>query len=145
MNKKGASILMMIAEILVVLGISAMIIFAAKDFAQSERVHKTILAQDIEMMLSIFSGLSGNAVVAYPQDVSAYTIVVGSDDGTGQVTIFKEGDTDAQKITQDFPLPDGYTADGLVEEEAQLCLEKSGKRLLVRACREDETLEVPTP
>lgn len=136
---------MMIAEILVVLGISAMIIFAAKDFAQSERVHKTILAQDLEMMLSIFSGLSGNAVVAYPQDVSAYTVVVGSDDKIGQVTVFKEGDTDTQKITQSFPLPVGYAADGLVEEEARLCLEKSGKRLLVRACGADETVEVSVP
>lgn len=145
MNTKGASIVMMIFELVVVLGISALLVFAAKDFAQSERVHKTIIAQDLEMMLSILSGVSGDVVVAYPQNLSAYTIAVSSEAGRGQVIVFKEGDGEGQRIAQEFPLPSDYTLDGFVENTEQLCLAKNGKSLFVRACTAEESLGVVVP
>ncbi len=145
MNTKGASIVMMIFELVVVLGISALLVFAAKDFAQSERVHKTIIAQDLEMMLSILSGVSGDAVVAYPQNLSAYTIAVSSEASRGQVIVFKEGDGEGQRIAQEFPLPSDYTLDGFVENTEQLCLAKNGKSLFVRACSAEESLGVAVP
>ena len=145
MNTKGASIVMMIFELVVVLGISALLVFAAKDFAQSERVHKTIIAQDLEMMLSILSGVSGDAVVAYPQDLSAYTIAVSSEASRGQVIVFTEGDAEALRIAQEFPLLSDYTLDGFVENTGQLCLAKNGKSLFVRACTAEERLGVELP
>lgn len=145
MNQKGSSIVMMIFELVVVLGVSALLVFAAKDFAQSERVHKTIIAQDLQMMLSILSGVSGDAVVAYPQNLSAYTIAVSSEASRGQVIVFKEGDAEAQRNTQEFSLPSDYTLDGFVENAEQLCLAKNGKSLFVRACTADESLEGGSP
>ena len=72
MNKKAASILVMIFELMAVLAVVFILISYSKNLAESERNHKVSAAQDIKMMIDVLVGIPGDAVVEYPYDMSKF-------------------------------------------------------------------------
>ncbi len=134
MNKKATNIPLMIFEIIAVVIVVSMMMSAAKAFAQSERTFKLKAAEDIRMMIDTLVAVPGEAIVAYPHNVSLYSFIVDA----GSVAVFKKGESDVLWVTRAFILPEGYTAEGVLEEKERLCIEKKAKRILVRECQPNE-------
>ena len=134
MNKKGESIIMMIFEIMVVLMISYILISIAQSFAESITTVKITAADDIQMMINTLVGVPGDAIVKYPQNVSALTFIV---DNNG-IAVFQKGEPETKWQVRQFYLPIGYVAEGTLEEKSWLCLEKKNKKILLRECKSNE-------
>lgn len=130
MNKKATNIPLMIFEIIAVVIVVSMMISVANSYAQSDKTLKLGAAEDIRMMVDTLVAVPGEGVVAYPQNVSLYSFILDS----GSVTLFKKGESEALWITRTFILPEGYAAEGVLEEKEHLCLEKKAKRILLREC-----------
>lgn len=134
MNKKAASILMMIFEILVVVLVVGMVYIYASGLAKGERTEKAILAEEIRMMVDTLVGVPGEAVVEYPYNVSRYVFILNEEG----VSVFKEDEDKDNWAVRKFFLPKGYDASGTLEEEERLCLEKKEKNIRLRECKDDE-------
>lgn len=133
MNKKAASILLMIFEILVVIAVVFTTTSIAQAYGKSETVAKINVAQDLQMMVDTLVGVPGNALVKYPHEVSTFSFLLRS----GSIAVFTKGEAEQLWIVRKFSLPDGYVAEatgGVIEATKELCLEKSGKKILLRAC-----------
>lgn len=127
MNKQGVSILMVIFEILVVIIVAAMTAKIATTYGQTESVQAINIAEDIFLMINALAATPGDAIVEYPSNISAYTIVMTPE----KVAI--SGFT-GLAVERTFHLPDGYRADGVIEKKARLCLEKKGRNILLEGC-----------
>lgn len=134
MNKKAASIIMIIFELLVVILVVFMTMEVARGMGKSDTVFKINLANDLRMMLDTLVGVPGEAVVEYPYNVSQYVVLLGQ----GKITVFKKGEADVRKVIRNFYLPEGYRAIGSLEEKERLCLEKKDKNIFLRECKPDE-------
>lgn len=130
MNKKGASILLFIFEILIVLSVVFIATNTARAYGKSETVGKINVAEEIRMMINTLAGISGEALVQYPAELSSFMIVLRQD----RVILFSRGETEERWIERTFSLPVGYTAEGIVEEQARVCLEKKNKKIVLRKC-----------
>ncbi len=89
------------------------------------------------MMIDTLAGVPGNALVKYPHDVSTFSFLLRS----GSIAIFTKGEAEQLWIVRKFSLPEGYTAEaagGVIESTKEICLEKSGKKILLRGCPVDE-------
>lgn len=135
MNKKAASILMVIFELLAVLLVVFIVTEAAARLGDSEKVKRINMAQDIQMMLDTLLGVPGEAVVEYPGNLSSYLVLLSQK----EITVFKRGEIEEQREKRDLKLPEGYTAAGSLEEKARLCLEKKDKAIYLRECRPEES------
>ena len=134
MNKKAANIILMIFEIIIVVSVASMMISGAHSLAQSDTTIKLGAAEDLRMMADTLIGIPGEAIVAYPQNVSPYSFILDS----GSVTVFKKGESPGIWVTRTFILPEEYSAEGALEEKERLCLEKKNKKVLLRECQPDE-------
>ena len=134
MNNKAESIIMMIFEIIVVLMISYILVSIAQSFSESITTVKITAADDIQMMVNTLVGVSGDAVVKYPSNVSALTFIV---DNNG-VVVYQKGEPETKWQVREFFLPQGYTAEGTLEEQSWLCLEKKNKKILLKECKANE-------
>ena len=147
MATKAASILLMIFEILVVLAVVFTTTSIAQAYGKSETVAKINAAEDMRMMLDTLVGVPGNVLVKYPHDLSSFTFLLRS----GSISIFATGEPEQLWVTRTFFLPEGYaaeTAGGVIEgrETKEICLEKTGKKLLLRACPPEMNIkEEPKP
>ena len=130
-NKKG-QILVMIIELLVVAIVIFTTIRVATDYGNSIFTKKVSLAEDIRMMTNTLVGVPGDAVVQYPEDVSEFNVILRAD----SVTVFKDGDTSAERVVRKFYLPEGYDAFGTLKDEAKLCMKKKDKKIILRRCEE---------
>lgn len=131
--KKAASILLMIFEILVVVAVVFTTTSIAQAYGKSETVAKINVAQDLQMMVDTLVGVPGNALVKYPHDVSTFSFLLRS----GSIAVFTKGQAEQLWIVRKFSLPDGYVAEaagGVIEATKELCLEKTEKKILLRAC-----------
>lgn len=134
MNNKAESIMMMIFEILVVLMISYILVSVGRSFAESETALKITAAKDIQMMTDTLVAVPGEAVVKYPHDVSTLTFVLD----TNGIAVFRKGEPENKWNVQQFFLPEGFAAEGTLEERSWLCLEKKNKKILLRECKANE-------
>ncbi len=130
MNKKGANILLFIFEILVVLLVVFIATNTARTYGKSETVTKINLAEEMRMMINTLAGISGDALVKYPSDLSSFMLVLRND----QIVVFSRGETEERWIQRTFSLPAGYAAEGVAEEQANVCLEKKSKKIVLRPC-----------
>lgn len=130
MNKKGANILLFIFEVLVVLLVIFIATNTAQAYGKSETVTKINLAEEMRMMINTLAGISGDAIVEYPSDISAFRLVLRKDN----ILVFSKGETEDKWIERTFSLPAGYTAEGVAEEQIKVCLEKKNKKILLRPC-----------
>lgn len=134
MNKKGESIIMMIFEILAVLMISYILVSIAQSYAESITTVKITAADDIQMMVNTLVAVPGDAVTKYPQNVSALTFIL---DNNG-VAVFQKNEPEVKWQVRQFFLPQGYAAEGTLEEKPWLCLEKRNKKIILRECKSNE-------
>ncbi len=130
MEAKGASIIMMIFEILVVLFVVYLTTSIASAYGKSETVFKINAAEDIRMMIDTLIGVPGEAVVQYPHNVSQFSFILRAD----SITVFTPGEAENLWIVRPFSLPDGWTAEGVVDGPEKICLEKNHKKILLREC-----------
>src|SRR3989344_624985 len=147
MNKKADSqVLIVIFELLVV----ALVVFTtarvAHSYGSSLLTQKVNLAQDIAMMADTLAGVPGDAMVQYPENVSQFSIILSKK----SVLVFEKDDTEAERVSRSFILPEGYDAFGTLQQENLLCLEKKGKAIILRKCEperkekaEEESKEIP--
>jgi len=133
-NKKGASIILMIFEVIVVILVIVLSSSYAKSLAEKDSTIRLTEANDLRFMVNALVSVSGDAIVHYPENTSAYTFVLGQD----RVAVFKQGDSENNKVEIKFFLPAGYQASGIIEGKPYLCLEKSGKIIHLRECLEEE-------
>lgn len=139
-NKKGASIIMMLIEITVVVLVVFLVMQKTVSLADSDTILKKIAAEDMAMMVNALVGTPGDAVVGYPHDVSQFSFILGQT----SIIVMKKGETRILREIRKFRLPESYTAEGFAEEKASVCLEKrrneeSGDhKIILRECREDE-------
>lgn len=134
MNKKAASIIMIIIELLAVILVISMTFSVAKGMAKGERVEKVSLAEEIRMMVDTLVSVPGEAVVEYPHNVSEYFFLLDK----GSISVFKEGDDKVNWVIRNFYLPEGYETVGSLKGKERACLEKKGKNIFLRECKADE-------
>lgn len=133
-GKKGSSIIMVIIEILVVILVIVMLTEVASGMGKSETVVKNNLANDLQLMIHTLVGVPGDVVVEYPENVSKYVFVLEQE----KLSVFQKGDSKNKKVERKFDLPEGYISNGAIEQKARLCLEKTGKAILLRECEDEE-------
>ncbi|MBU0459522.1 MAG: hypothetical protein KJ597_03800 [Nanoarchaeota archaeon] len=134
MNKKAASVLMMVFEVLVVVFVVFMVISTAKSYAESDTVIKINAANDFVMMIDVLIATPGDAVVEYPYNLSKFIILIDS----GGILIEKPGDSEMKRVIRSFHLPESYSAFGGVREIENVCLEKTKKDIILRECDTEE-------
>jgi len=130
MNKKGANILLFIFEVIIVLSVIFIATNTARAYGKSETVTKINLAEEMRLMINTLAGISGDALVKYPGDLSSFMLVLRND----RIIVFSKGETEERWIERTFSLPAGYGAEGIAEEQANVCLEKKSKKTLLRPC-----------
>ena len=134
MNKKAASILVMIFEVLAVLALIFILVSYAKNLATSENNSKIRTAQDIKMMIDVLLSVPGDAVVQYPYNISKYNFVMRQ----GTISVFEPGESEKLRNQKSFYLPSGYFANSAIEKPKTLCLEKKDKTITIRKCKDKE-------
>lgn len=123
LGKKGQIPLMILAEVAVAAMVIFMVVIYAKSAADSERVKKLTLAEDVRMGVEMLAGLSGEAMIKYPAEVSDYKIILSS----GMVVVF--GEEGVEKVGLGFSMPEGYVVQGNSEYRDWLFLKKEGKEI----------------
>jgi len=138
MNTKAESVILMIFELVVVIGVIAMTFQIATAFAKSETAVKINLAQDLQMMVNTLVGVPGDSLVELPQDASHFIIILNSN----QISVNGIEDSESEIVVRNFVLPAGHTASGTTEGSPKICLKKesSGDRkyLFLSDCTENE-------
>ena len=135
MNKKAVSIIMVLGGLLAVLGLLFLSFQAVIGYAEDETVMKINLAEDLTMMVNTMVGIPGDITVAYPHDVEVFSFILRSN----SIIVLIKGETDVKNVVRLFNLPQGYVAEGTVEEISKICLEKSHHKIILRACEENES------
>ena len=134
MNKRGTSILMVIFEVLVVSLMIYLIVSIASSYGQSDTITKIKTAEEMRLMINTLVGISGDAIVKYPQDLSKFSLILNSN----TITVFKKEELPNLWVIRDFILPQGSSAEGAVEEVNWACLEKAGAKIILRECAANE-------
>ena len=131
MNKKAASIILMLFEVVVVIVVVGIALTVAARLAKPETISKITAAEDLAMMVNTLVALPGNALVEYPRNMSLYSLVLTSQ----KVTIYQGDQTkDSDPVSRPFILPQGYTATKFVKQKASVCLQKEGKTIAIVEC-----------
>src|SRR3989338_4152083 len=125
MVKKGASIILMIFEVLVVVIVAALMISAAKKFGQSDTIVRVTIAEDLALMVNTLVSIPGDAIVKYPINVSKYTIMLD----TTFIEVKNEGESGITTEKRRIALPEAYQGEGIVQLQEWLCLKKKGKTI----------------
>jgi hypothetical protein len=134
-DKRGISIPLFVLGELMVLGLISFVLFNnVFDVIDQDQIFRTTTHEDFRMMIDTLVALPGDAVVKYPEDLSEYNIIIQKDQN--RITMFKAGDEQLRKKYKYFFLPDGYEARGLAEQEAEVCLTKTRKTIVLGGCDE---------
>jgi hypothetical protein len=134
-NKKGISMVLTIAELVVILAVVVGTFTIARERGTSEGVKKMIIAQDFRAMVDALVALPGDGVVHYPAPVGEYTIVLTSQ----KISVLRKehgvAEARSEWATIPFVLPAGYEADGIVEGSRDVYLKKEGTRITLTDAR----------
>ena len=120
----------MIFELVAVIIVIFIALSVAKSAATNETTAKINVAQDLQMMVDALIGIPDNALVEYPVGVSDYIILLNME----AVTVMRPEDPDFKRVVKNFILPEGYSAEGIVEQKPKICLKKEEKRIVVLEC-----------
>ncbi|MEK6901366.1 MAG: hypothetical protein AABX37_03425 [Nanoarchaeota archaeon] len=131
MNTKGITILMMIFTILGVVVILSVIFSVAYGLGRSETTIKVNTVEDMVMMVHALIGMPGNALVYYPGDLSAYSLVVHA---AQNITLYKQDEPATRWVSRSVFLPEGYTLSGSLVNVQTVCVEKVGKDINIKRC-----------
>jgi len=134
MNKKASSIVLAIGEVIVLVTVMWMVIAYAERLANSERVAKVSTADNFMLMINTLVGTPGEAVVAYPHNISRYNMILNQD----SISVISPGEDKSLWEVRKFNLPQGYGGEGVVQSKEKVCLEKKNKKILLRECHADE-------
>lgn len=134
MNKKASSIVLAIGEVLVFVTIMWMMLAYAERLANSETVIKSNTANNFALMVNTLIGTPGEAIVAYPHNVSRYNLILNQD----SISVISPGENQLLWEVRKFNLPNNYAAEGVIQEKDKVCLEKKNKKIILRECRADE-------
>lgn len=135
MNRKGQRrILWNIGELGAIILVGILAFMLVRNLADQQTTAKVHLAADMQMMVNVLAGIPGNALVRYPENVSSFSVVLGS----GNAAVFTKGEDKTKWITRHFYLPKGFTATGSFQGSEQLCVEKKGKTIRLKRCAENE-------
>lgn len=130
MNKKGSSYLLAVAEVLAVVIVMIMVIWATEKRATSENITKINLANNFFLMVNVLVGTPGDTLVEYPYNLSKFNLVATSK----SISVALPGEAAQQFKTRTINLPEGYAAEGVVKQTEKVCLEKKNKKILLRPC-----------
>jgi hypothetical protein len=134
MNKKGTSIILMTFEVVIVILVVLMTSGVARSLGSKDSVVRSLHVEEMRLMVNALAGVPGDAVVHYPQEVGNYTFVLGQD----RIAIFRKGESEGKRFERKFFLPEGYSAVGIEEGVRDICIEKKGKKIELRKCKEHE-------
>jgi len=121
---------MMIFEILAVLLVVYLTTSIAYAYGSSTMVEKVNAAEEMRMMIDTLVAVSGDAVVEYPKNVSGFNFIL---DNAG-IAVFEKGQEKNLWVIREFILPYGYNTEGSTENAERVCLEKKGKKVVLRQC-----------
>lgn len=130
MKRHAVSTLFLVFEIIILSIVIFMTFSIAKAYASSETTHKINIANDLQLMINLLVATPGDAVLAYPENLAQYTILLRSDG----VQVWLPSDQDHEKIVRYFSLPKGYTTTGQLVQKEKLCLYKEQRTIILRAC-----------
>lgn len=130
MNRRAASIVLMIIEILVVIMAGIITTQIANNYASSDTVERARIANDLEMMANILVGIPGSTVIEYPEDVSKYALSLTTD----KVSVFTKNEALITHTTRNLHLPNGFRAEGFEEGIKKVCLTKRNKIVFLEDC-----------
>lgn len=133
MNKKAASVPLMIFEVIVVIAVILLTFSIANSFSNSETVQKIKLVEDIALSVNALIGVPGDALMEYPSQIGLFSLILSSE----SISILPAEGTKDLPLTRKFRLPQDYqaiTENGVLENSAKVCLGKKGKTITLRSC-----------
>lgn len=131
LNKKAASsVIMLIFEIIVVVLVIFITSSVANAYGKSETIQKINAAEEFRMMVNTLVGVPGEVTVHYPKNLSGFNLVLNS----GSIVVSIKGEPENLWAVRSFSLPRGYNAQGVVQSEEKVCLEKKEKTILLKKC-----------
>ena len=134
MNRKGVAVNFMIMfEILVVVLVVGMSFYMASKYSEDEDVQRLVYTKEIALMVDTLLGVPGDAFVKFSSNASRFTFILNKGEAVG--AIVGEERNELQKDREKFHLPQGYQAEGVVQGEDDVCLQKTGKRIVLGSCR----------
>lgn len=128
-SKKGASIILTIFELLVIILVVFMAFSRSKDLGESDRVVRQKAVEEFAMMVNTLVALPGDAVVEYPGNMTQYTVILQNNQvAVGRTT--PEGSISAgESVVKTLILPAGYAAEGIVQDTERIYLKKEHKKI----------------
>ncbi len=130
MNKRGSSYLLAVGEVLAVVIVMIMVIYATEKRSTSESVTKINVANSFFLMINTLVGNYGDALVEYPYNLSKFNLVATSN----SIGVSLPGESSLQYKTKTLNLPEGYSFEGVVKQAEKVCLEKKSKKIILREC-----------
>jgi len=133
MNKKAASVPLMIFEVIAVVAVIVLIFSIANSLSSSETVQKTKLVEDIALSVNALVGVPGEAQMEYPSQIGPFSLILSSE----SISIPPAEGTKDLPLTRKFRLPQDYqaiTEDGVLENPQKICLSKKGQTITLRGC-----------
>jgi len=123
-----------IFEVIAVLLVIGMVYSIASGFATSKTVNKINRAEDLKMWVNVLVSLPGDAVIENSKSFENYYMNLYGD----KVSIGIVGENKEEVVDRYFMLPDGYVAEGFVNNVTDLCMAKKGSYINFRECSKEE-------
>ena len=141
-NRKGVAVNFMIMfEVMVVVLVVGMSFYMASKYSEDEGVQRLLYTKEIALMVDALIGVPGDALVRFPYNGSRFTFLLNKGEIVG--AIVGEERNELQKNREKFHLPQGYQAEGVVQGEQDVCLQKIRKRVVLGSCPVLELSGVP--
>jgi hypothetical protein len=126
MNKRGASIVVFIFEVLIVVGVIAASMGAANRMADSESTKQTQLITNVKMMVDTLISVPGDVVIEIPINMTKYELTIRED--------LIELNNEKREITAGYILPARMTAAGSEKNVEKVCLTKKKNFISLSQC-----------
>ena len=134
MNNNASAVLTMIFEVVAVILVIGMVYSIADGFATSKTVNKVNRAEDLKMWVNVLVSLPGDAVIENSKSFEDYYVnLYGNKISVGIV-----GENKEDVVERKFILPQGYVAEGFVNNATDLCMAKKGAYINFRECSKTE-------
>lgn len=128
-SKKGASIILTIFELLVIILVVFMAFSRSKDLGESDRVVRQKAVAELVMMANTLVALPGDAVVEYPGNMTQYTVILETDAVFVSRTDEQGKIVPGESMVKNLILPVGYEAEGIVQNTEKIYLKKVNKKI----------------
>ena len=126
MNKKGASVVVFIFEIIIVVGVIVASMGAANRMADSESTKQIQIATNVKMMVETLISVPGDVEIEIPVNMTKYGLTVREN----LIELTRNG----EETTAKYVLPTHMTAAGSEENEERVCITKKGSFISLKKC-----------